>query len=137
MQNNNKLITLNNIVYVLVDILETNLMDLECEYRKLGKCLRQDAKRNFNKAIHAIRCIKRDVSKCSEQDQKDFGNDADTINALLLTLIDRVGSDDMLLYKIYENIKSMPSKLELGIDLDDAFSYLFDNNERKTNTQVD
>ena len=39
--------------------------------------------------------------------------------------------------RVYENIKSMPSKLELGIDLDDAFSYLFDNNERKANVQVD
>jgi len=41
----------------------------------------------------------------------------------LLTLIDRCGDDDNLAYKMYEYIKSFPSKLNL--DLDNAFSHLF------------
>lgn len=99
---------------------------MEQEYAKNGKVFRQDMKRNYNNAIYAIKCIKNEVSKCSATTQNDYGNDSDTINAVLLTLIDRVGDDDMMLFRIYEYIKSMPSKLKLGFDLDDAFSYLFE-----------
>lgn len=117
---------LTNLLFVLTDIIETNLMDMEQEYAKHGKVFRQDMKRNYNKAIHAIKCIKGEVAKCSQVTQNDYGNDADTLNAVILTLIDRVGDDDMMLFRIYEYIKAMPSKLELGLDLDDAFSYLFE-----------
>lgn len=122
----NKMDVLTNLLFVLTDVIETNLMEMEQEYAKNGKVFRQDMKRNYNNAIYAIKCIKNEVSKCSATTQNDYGNDSDTINAVLLTLIDRVGDDDMMLFRIYEYIKSMPSKLKLGFYLDDAFSYLFE-----------
>ena len=82
-------------------------------------------KRNFNTAIAAIKRLKSDVNHCSESTQENFGNDSDMVNAMLLTLIDRCGDDDNLAYKMYEYIKSFPSKLNLDLDLDNAFSHLF------------
>lgn len=65
------------------------------------------------------------MNHCSESTQENFGNDSDMVNAMLLTLIDRCGDDDNLAYKMYEYIKSFPSKLNLDLDLDNAFSHLF------------
>lgn len=118
MQGTDKLNTITNIVFVLTDVLE-----MQQQYKKEGFELRHDSKRNFNTAIAAIKRLKSDVNHCSESTQENFGNDSDMVNAMLLTLIDRCGDDDNLAYKMYEYIKSFPSKLNL--DLDNAFSHLF------------
>lgn len=125
MQGTDKLNTITNIVFVLTDVLETNLLEMQQQYKKEGFELRHDSKRNFNTAIAAIKRLKSDVNHCSESTQKNFGNDSDMVNAMLLTLIDRCGDDDNLAYKMYEYIKSFPSKLNLDLDLDNAFSHLF------------
>ena len=117
-----QLATRTNIVYALADVLETNLMDLESAYRKEGFALRQDAKRQYNTAIHAIRRIKGDVDKCSADTQDMFGDDADILNALLLMMIDRCGNDDMFAFKLFNYIKAFPSRLGMNLDgLDKAF----------------
>ena len=113
MQGTDKLNTITNIVFVLTDVLETNLLEMQQQYKKEGFELRHDSKRNFNTAIAAIKRLKSDV------------NHSDMVNAMLLTLIDRCGDDDNLAYKMYEYIKSFPSKLNLDLDLDNAFSHLF------------
>lgn len=125
MQGTDKLNTINNIVFVLTDVLETNLMEMQQAFRKEGFELRHDTKRNFNTAIAAIKRLRRDLDHCSETTQENFGNDSDMVNAMLLTLIDRCGDDDKFAYRMYEYIKSFPSKLSLELDLDDAFSHLF------------
>ena len=61
-QGTDNLNTLTNIVYVLTDVLETNLMDMQEAFKKQGCALRHDVKRNYNTAINAIRCIKRDIA---------------------------------------------------------------------------
>lgn len=104
---------MTNIVYIMVDMLETNLLDMEAEYKKQGYALRHDAKRNFNTAISAINKLKKDVNHCSNDTQENFGNDADMINALLLTMIDRCGDDDEFTFKLYNYIKAFPSRLNL------------------------
>ena len=120
-----KLNTITNIVFVLTDVLETNLLEMQQQYKKEGFELRHDSKRNFNTVIAAIKRLKSDVNHCSKSTQENFGNDSDMVNAMLLTLIDRCGDDDNLAYKMYEYIKSFPSKLNLDLDLDNAFSHLF------------
>lgn len=126
MEGTTKLNTLTNIVYILTDVLETNLMDMEAAYRREGYGLRHDVKRQYNAAIHAIRRLKADINKCSAGEQESFGNDADMVNALLLTLLDRVGDDDPLAFKFFCYIKSFPSKLGLDLQVDGAFAHLFD-----------
>ena len=125
MQGTDKLITRTNLVYVLTDILETNLLEMQVEFKKQGLELRHDAKRNFNTAIASIKKLKRDLNHCSDDTQDKFGNDADMVNTLLLTLIDRVGDDDMLAYKFFNYIKQFPSKLGLELGETTAFSHLF------------
>ena len=125
MQETTQLNTLTNIVFVLTDVLETNLLEMQQQYKKEGFELRHDSKRNFNTAIAAIKRLKSDVNHCSESTQENFGNDSDMVNAMLLTLIDRCGDDDNLAYKMYEYIKYFPYKLNLDLDLDNAFSHLF------------
>ncbi len=125
MQGTDKLNTITNIVFVLTDVLETNLLEMQQQYKKEGFELRHDSKRNFNAAIAAINRLKRDLDHCSANTQENYGNDADMINAMLLTLIDRCGDDDEFAFKLFNYIKSFPSKLNLELDLDDAFSHLF------------
>lgn len=127
MEGTTKLNTLTNIVYILTDVLENNLMDMEAAYRREGYGLRHDVKRQYNTAIHAIRRIKDDINKCSMSEQESFGDDADMVNALLLTLLDRVGNDDMLAFKFFNYIKSFPSKLGLDLQVDGAFAHLFNH----------
>lgn len=114
---------MTNIVYLLTDILETNLFEMHQEYKKHGNELRHDAKRNFNAAIAAIKKLKRDVNHCSDTTQYNFGNDADMLNAIILTIIDRCGDDDIFTFKLFNYIKSFPSKLDMQVD--NAFSHLF------------
>lgn len=123
-QGTDNLNTLTNIVYVLTDVLETNLMDMQEAFKKQGCALRHDVKRNYNTAIYAIRCIKRDIAHLESSTQENFGHDADITNALLLTLIDRCGDDDELAFRFYNYIKSFPSKLGLRLEVDDAFDFL-------------
>lgn len=125
MQGTDKLNTITNIVFVLTDVLETNLLEMQQQYKKEGFELRHDSKRNFNAAIAAIKRLKRDLDHCSANTQENYGNDADMVNAMLLTLIDRCGDDDEFAFKLFNYIKSFPSKLSLELDLDDAFSHLF------------
>lgn len=130
MEGTTRLNTLTNIVYILTDVLETNLMDMESAYRREGYGLRHDVKRQYNAAIHAIRRLKADINKCSAGEQESFGNDADMVNALLLTLLDRVGDDDMLAFKFFNYLKAFPSKLGLDLQVDGAFAHLFDNQNK-------
>lgn len=122
--------TLTNTLFVLVDVLETNLMDLEQAFKKQGCVLRFDAKRNFNTALHALKKLKGDVNKCETSVQEYFGNDADMINAMLMTFIDRTGEDDMMAYNIYEYLKSFPSKVGLNTDFDWAFEHVFKKSDK-------
>lgn len=114
-QGTDNLNTLTNIVYVLTDVLETNLMDMQEAFKKQGCALRHDVKRNYNTAIHAIRCIKRDIAHLESSTQENFGHDADITNALLLTLIDRCGDDDEL--ALDSTTTSSPFLLNLGLGL--------------------
>ena len=51
MQGTDKLNTITNIVFVLTDVLETNLLEMQQKYKKEGFELRHDSKRNFNTEI--------------------------------------------------------------------------------------
>lgn len=129
MQGTDKINTITNIVFVLADVLESNLISMQDEFKKNGFELRHEAKRSFNTALANIKKLRREVDKCSESTQDNFGKDADMLNALMLMIIDRCGDDDMFHFKLYNYIKSFPSKLNLDLDLDDAFSHIFESRE--------
>lgn len=118
-----------NICYVLADMLETNLMDLQQIYRANNIAMVHAQKQYFNTAISNVRKLVREVSHTSETTQENYGNDADMMNAIFLLLIDRCGDDDTLLFKWYNYIKSFPSKLNMGIEMDSAFEHIFQRKE--------
>lgn len=118
-----------NICYVLADMLETNLMDLQQIYRANNIAMVHAQKQYFNTAIANVRKLVREVSHTSETTQENYGNDADMMNAIFLLLIDRCGDDDTLLFKWYNYIKSFPSKLNMGIEMDSAFEHIFQRKE--------
>lgn len=125
-----KLNTMNNALFVLVDVLETNLMNFEQELKKNGYMLRHEDKRNYNTALKALQRLRKTTNENTQQEQEDYGTDADMINAMLMTFIDRTGEDDVMAYKIYEYLKSFPSKLELNTDFDWAFEHVFDKKDK-------
>lgn len=126
------LVLSTNICYVLADVMEVNLIELESIFRKNNRALRHEQKRLFNTAISSVKKLRGEVFKCKASTQENFGNDADMLNAMILTLIDRCGDDDMLMYKFYEYIKSFPSRLGFVEDMDIYFSHIFQRkNESK------
>jgi hypothetical protein len=112
-----------NIAFVLADVLESCLLDANQNLRKENQEFKHESKREFNTAIASIRKIKSHINKCSENTQECFGDDSDTLYQTMLTLIDRCGEDDELMFKFYNYIKSFPSKLDMDIS-DSAFKYL-------------
>lgn len=120
----------NNILYILVDIMESRLMDMEHLMRKNNLMLRYDTKRNFNAAMSAIRKLKIDVNKCSNKEQDRFGDSSDILDALIMTIVDRTGLDVEDSFKIYEHIKRLPSKMGLNMDMDFAFEHLIKQEEQ-------
>ena len=115
-----------NLCYVLSDLMETNLMDLESIFKKNNIALRHEQKRYFNVAIYNIRKLCREVNHCDAKVQEHYGNDADMLNAIILTLIDRCGNEDILMWKFYEYVKSFPSQFQMVDDMDWAFLHIFE-----------
>ena len=71
MQGTDKLNTITNIVFVLTDVLETNLLEMQQQYKKEGFELRHDSKRNFNTVIAAIKRLKSDVDTAGALRQRE------------------------------------------------------------------
>ena len=119
-----------NLCYVLADIMESNLMDLETILKKNGFALKHEQKRAFNAAIANVRRLKKEVNHCDSRMQENYGNDADMLNAIILTLIDRTGNEDFVIFKFYEYLKSFPSQFNMVEDMDWAFSHIFEKKKK-------
>ena len=115
-----------NFCYVLADLMETNLMDLESIFKKNNIALKHEQKRYYNAAIYNTKKLCREVNHCNDKVQEHYGNDADMLNAIILTLIDRCGNEDILMWKFYEYVKSFPSQFQMVDDMDWAFSHIFE-----------
>ena len=115
-----------NFCYVLADLMETNLMDLESIFKKNNIALRHEQKRYYNAAISNTKKLCREVNHCNDKVQEYYGNDADMLNAIILTLIDRCGNEDILMWKFYEYVKSFPSQFQMVDDMDWAFLHIFE-----------
>lgn len=115
-----------NFCYVLADLMETNLMDLESIFKKNNIALKHEQKRYYNAAISNTKKLCREVNHCNDKVQEHYGNDADMLNAIIITLIDRCGNEDILMWKFYEYVKSFPSQFQMVDDMDWAFSHIFE-----------
>lgn len=104
----------SNLLFLMADITETLMMDVQSMMKKEGFELRHEAKRNFNTAIASIRKLKNSVSGCSQSTQENFGNDSDHMYEFIKLLIDRCGEDDEKMFKFYNYIKSFPSQCHMN-----------------------
>lgn len=120
-----------NLLFTLVDVEETLLMNMERDMKRQGRELRFDIKRNFNMAIRGVRGLKSVVKEVDEKVQHTFGYDADIIYALLMIILDRMGDDDMKAFKLYNYIKAMPSMFNLTDEIDErvVFGHMLERKE--------
>lgn len=127
----NPLVVKTNLLFSLVDVVETLLMDMSRDMKRQGRELRFDIKRNFNMAIRGVRGLKSVVKEINEKDQDVFGYDSDILYALLLLIVDRVGADDLIAFKLYNYIKAMPSSHHLEQDIDErvVFGHVLEGKE--------
>lgn len=103
-----------NLLFLLADVMETAMMDVNELLKKDGNVLRHEARRNFNTAISSIRKLRHSaIDKCRTDTQQDFANDSDMTYEFLKLLIDRCGEDDEKLFKFYNYIKQFPSQCNM------------------------
>lgn len=102
--------THSNLLFVMADIIDTLMRDVQQLLRKDGFTLRQECRRDFNAAIYNLRKLRRHIDHCQESTQECFGNDSDHLYEFIKLLIDRCGEDDEIMFKFYNYIKQFPSK---------------------------
>ena len=120
-----------NLLFTLIDVVETLLMEMERDMRLRGRAMQYCMKRDFNTTIHGVRRLKAELKHIGMNVQEAFGNDADILYALLLLIVDRVGADDLIAFKLYNYIKAMPSSHHLEQDIDErvVFGHVLEGKE--------
>lgn len=98
--------------------METNLMDLEEEFRREGFMLKHEAKRQLNIAIKSIRRLIGEINKCNNSTQEYFADDSDVLNALIKLMVDRYGDNHYKALRMYNILEKLGSE-NTGIPLSD------------------
>lgn len=133
MKGSNNLNTYTNFLFIMVDIMECNLLELEELMRKQGSGMRYDVKRQFNIAIKAIRGILKQINRCGIETQNYFADDSDVLNALIKMMVDRYGDNHYKALRMYNILERLKSE-DTGIPLSDkyiAFSGVIPEEVRK------
>jgi hypothetical protein len=127
----NAIVMSTNICYMLADLMEMSLMDLEEIFENNNLKLHHAQKKFFKGALMNVRGLIKEVSHTPQLTQISFGNDSDMMRAMMLLILDRCGEDDEIMWKFYEYIKSFPSKLNLLIEDESAFAHIFEKDENE------
>lgn len=133
MKGSNNLNTYTNFLFIMVDIMECNLLELEELMKKQGSGMRYDVKRQFNIAIKAIRGILKQINSCDIETQNYFADDSDVLNALIKMMVDRYGDNHYKALRMYNILERLKSE-DTGIPLSDkyiAFSGVIPEEVRK------
>lgn len=106
-----------SLLWLLPDICETLLMELEEEYRRLlGLRMRHEARRDYNTALAALRRLKGEVRKMRRTAQEAYGADSDKVLAILMALTDRCADDEGRMKAVYDYIAAFPSRLGIPLE---------------------
>ena len=96
----------SNLLFLLADVMETLMSDVNELLKKKGKCLKHEAKRDFNSALANIkRMRKSSINNSCMETQLNYANDSDQFYQMIKLIIDRSGRDDRAFYDIYEMIE--------------------------------
>lgn len=116
-----------NVLSLLADVLDSALRDTRCYLKANGRDLRFEDKRNYNNAVTGLqkfignRTVEKFEGVAMVQDKCD---EADQIYLFILTLVDRVGESDDLLFRFYDYVRSFPPKAGLeGLDFMEKFAF--------------
>lgn len=114
-----------NLALCLFDVCETGIMDMNEKCKKAGIQIKYDAKFNIEKALRAIKEIRKFAILVKDIDtQNNFAKDSDCIFEFVRLLVDRTGveKDNQIMKMIYFTIKNNFKSIE-GMDLDtDVFN---------------
>ncbi|MBR0116453.1 MAG: hypothetical protein IJM04_04145 [Prevotella sp.] len=126
-----------NVLSLLADVLDSAMRDTRCYLKASGKDLRFEDKRNYNSAIAGLQ--KFIGNKTVEKSEgvamvRDKCDEADQIYLFILTLVDRVGENDELLFRFYDYVRSFPPQAGLeGLTFMEKFAFekMFTKNRRQ------
>ena len=109
---------LNNLAYILADVVNTLLMDMEDEIGKFGVALSRQDKHNFKQMMMYIRGAKEWSEKCALPiyEIKDADNacyDSDWWHNLILLIDSRTGDDARKSNLLLEFLLNMPEEEDL------------------------
>lgn len=116
-----------NVLNLLADVLDSALRDTRCYLKACGRDLRFEDKRNYNNAVTGLqkfignKTIEKYEGMAMVQEKCD---EADQIYLFILTLVDRVGENDDLLFRFYDYVRSFPPQAGLeGLDFMEKFAF--------------
>lgn len=86
-------VVINNLMFVLVDVIECLMLDAEKLYKQDGQAFKHESKMHFNKSLFHLRKFLTSIRECSIETQMQFGDDCEELKKLLLLYTDRVNDD--------------------------------------------
>lgn len=102
-----------NLCFIMADVMECLFLECEEINRECGYQLRHDSKRQYNAMMHNLKLLRGETKHLDENDQIEFGNDADITCDILYAVVSRTGTDNMMLLRFLEYAMSFPDKLGL------------------------
>lgn len=97
-------IFINNMIFILLDILEGIMKDAEKEFFTTGCELKHGSKMHFNKSIFHIKKFLEQIRTIPINQQMSFGEEADILKELIFLSVDR-DKDCEFVKKMIEVIK--------------------------------
>jgi hypothetical protein len=120
-----------NLVFIFMDILEQLWIECCNLNRQCGLEFKHEQKRSYNNIKHNLQLFRGTSRQLSQDDQMQYGDDADITLDILYAAVSRTGSDNMMLCRFLEYMMSFPDKL--GLDSVRKGSEAFEAIKKKLN----
>lgn len=98
-----------NLLFVLADVMDTLVLDLNQMLKKEGVTLKHETKRDFNALMKSVKNLRSTIKFGCQETRNDYANDSDRIYEYIKLLIDRVGTNDLLFYNLYQKLYELKS----------------------------
>jgi hypothetical protein len=98
-----------NLLFVLADVMDTLVLDLNQMLKKEGVTLKHETKRDFNALMKSVKNLRSTIKFGCQETRNDYANDSDRIYEYIKLLIDRVGTNDLLFYNLYQKLYELES----------------------------
>lgn len=102
-----------NLVFVMADVMEQLWTECENLNLRCGYAMHNEEKRHYNAIRHNLQRFRGVTRMLSEQDQTEFGDDAEITLDLLYAAVTRTGTDTMMMCRFLEYIMSFPDRIGL------------------------